>query len=78
MTIHLSKDQERFVHDAMRAGLYSNEDEVICDALSRMERALPKPARTTAKTSNRAKPAPSSAKNRYPSTNCTARCWPAA
>jgi Arc/MetJ-type ribon-helix-helix transcriptional regulator len=31
MTIHLSKDLERFVHDAVRAGLYSSEDAVIRD-----------------------------------------------
>ena len=33
MTIHLSKDLEQFVHDAVRAGLYAREDDVIRDAL---------------------------------------------
>ncbi len=49
MTIHLSKEQERFVHDAIRAGLYSSGDEVIRDALTRLEKTLPKAARRSGK-----------------------------
>jgi Arc/MetJ-type ribon-helix-helix transcriptional regulator len=29
MTIHLSKDLENLVHDAVRDGLYAREDDVI-------------------------------------------------
>jgi len=45
MTIHLSKDQERFIHDAVRAGLYASEDAVVSDALERLRRqtSLPTP-----------------------------------
>ncbi len=42
MTIHLSKDQERFVHDAVRAGLYASEDAVVRDALERLRQTMPK------------------------------------
>ncbi len=45
MTIHLSKDQERFVHAAVRAGLYASEDAVVSDALNRLQQALPKRTR---------------------------------
>ena len=41
MTIHLSKDLERFVHDAVRTGLYLSEDDVIRDALTRLRQAIP-------------------------------------
>jgi Arc/MetJ-type ribon-helix-helix transcriptional regulator len=41
MTINLSKDPERFVHDAVRAGLYAREDDVIRDALTRLKQAMP-------------------------------------
>ena len=41
MTIHLSKDLEQFVHDAVRAGLYAREDDVIRDALMRLKQAMP-------------------------------------
>jgi Arc/MetJ-type ribon-helix-helix transcriptional regulator len=41
MTIFLSKEQQRFIHDAVRAGLYSSEDEVIRDALARLQETLP-------------------------------------
>jgi Arc/MetJ-type ribon-helix-helix transcriptional regulator len=41
MTIHLSKDLEQFVHDAVRAGLYAREDDVIRDALTRLRQATP-------------------------------------
>ena len=42
MTINLSKDLERIVHDAVRAGLYAREDDVIRDALNRLWQAMPK------------------------------------
>jgi Arc/MetJ-type ribon-helix-helix transcriptional regulator len=48
MTIHLSKDQEKFVHDAVRTGLYASEDAVVSDALDRLQKTLPKPARPAA------------------------------
>jgi Arc/MetJ-type ribon-helix-helix transcriptional regulator len=44
MTIELSKDLEKIVHDAMRAGLYAREDDVIRDALIRLEKTVLKPA----------------------------------
>jgi Arc/MetJ-type ribon-helix-helix transcriptional regulator len=46
MTIHLTKDLEQIVHNAVLAGLYAGEDDVIRDALTRLERTFPKPART--------------------------------
>ena len=49
MTIHLSKDLERFVHDAVPAGFYSSEAEVVRDVLTRLEQTLPKPAQAPAK-----------------------------
>ena len=58
MTIHLSKDQERFVHDVVRAGLYTNEDAVVSDALDRLRQTMPKPARTPAKKAKSIKPTP--------------------
>jgi Arc/MetJ-type ribon-helix-helix transcriptional regulator len=41
MTIHLSKELERFVHDAVRAGLYAREDDVVNDAVARLRQAMP-------------------------------------
>jgi Arc/MetJ-type ribon-helix-helix transcriptional regulator len=49
MTIHLSKDQERFVHEAVRAGLYASEDAVVNDALTRLKETLPKNTKAPAK-----------------------------
>jgi Arc/MetJ-type ribon-helix-helix transcriptional regulator len=49
MMIHLSKDQQKFVHEAVRAGLYASEDAVVSDALDRLRQAMPKPARQPAK-----------------------------
>ncbi len=43
MTIHLSKDLEQFVHDAVRAGRYATEDDVVNDALERLRRQAPLP-----------------------------------
>jgi Arc/MetJ-type ribon-helix-helix transcriptional regulator len=34
MAIHLSKDLEQIVRDAVRAGLYAREDDVIRDVLT--------------------------------------------
>jgi Arc/MetJ-type ribon-helix-helix transcriptional regulator len=42
MDIHLSKDLERIVHDAVVAGRYAREDDVIRDALTRLEQDMPK------------------------------------
>jgi Arc/MetJ-type ribon-helix-helix transcriptional regulator len=58
MTIHLSKELEQFVHDAVRAGHYARADDVIHDALTRLKQAMPEPepARTPAKRTRRAKP----------------------
>ena len=39
MTIHLTGELERFVHDAVRAGNYAGEDEVIRDVLIRLKQA---------------------------------------
>jgi Arc/MetJ-type ribon-helix-helix transcriptional regulator len=49
MTIHLSKELAQFIHDAVRAGFYVHEDDVIRDALVRLKRALPKRARASGK-----------------------------
>jgi Arc/MetJ-type ribon-helix-helix transcriptional regulator len=55
MTIHLSKDLEQIVHDAVRAGLYAREDDVIRDALTRLKQSLAEAAQTPGKS---ARPAP--------------------
>ncbi len=47
MIIHLTKDLEQFVHDAVRAGLYAREDDVIRDALIRLNQTMPEAGRTT-------------------------------
>lgn len=44
MTIHLPQELESFVHDAVRAGRYTSEDEVIRDALQRLRKQSPLPA----------------------------------
>src|SRR5208337_1686912 len=41
MTVHLSKDLEQIVHEAVRAGLYAREDDVIRDALIRLKQTMP-------------------------------------
>ncbi len=53
MTIHLSKDLEQIVHDAVRAGLYTHDDDVIRNALTRLQQTMPKPARAARKTPKR-------------------------
>ena len=39
--MHLSKDLEQIVHEAVRAGLYAREDDVIRDALIRVKQTMP-------------------------------------
>jgi Arc/MetJ-type ribon-helix-helix transcriptional regulator len=56
MTIHLSKDLERFVQDAVRAGLYAREDDVIRDALIRLKQSMPGDAEMPGKKTRRARP----------------------
>ncbi len=58
MTIHLSKDLEQIVQNAVRAGFYAREDDVIRDALTRLEQTMPKPARASRKGTKRTKAAP--------------------
>ena len=58
MTINLSGDLEQIVHDAVRAGLYAREDDVIRDALTRLQQTMPKPALTSDKGAKRTKRAP--------------------
>jgi Arc/MetJ-type ribon-helix-helix transcriptional regulator len=58
MTIHLSKDLERFVHDVVRSGLYAREDDVIRDALTRLKQAMPEGNPPPGKPAKRTKPAP--------------------
>ena len=60
MTIRLSKDLEQFVHEAVRAGLYARAEDVIRDALTRLQQSLPPattntPARNS-KATRRARP----------------------
>jgi Arc/MetJ-type ribon-helix-helix transcriptional regulator len=57
MTIDLSKDLEKIIHDAVRAGLYAREDDVIRDALLRLKQSLSKAARTSGQRAKRAKAA---------------------
>jgi Arc/MetJ-type ribon-helix-helix transcriptional regulator len=54
MPIHLSKDLEKFVHDAVSAGLYARADDVVRDALLRLKEITPK---NTEMPGKRAKPA---------------------
>ena len=56
MTIHLSKDLEQFVHDAVRAGLYVREDDVVRDALTRLRQTMPKAAARRPKAKRTAPP----------------------
>jgi Arc/MetJ-type ribon-helix-helix transcriptional regulator len=49
MNIHLSKDLEQFVHDAVGAGLYAGEEDVIRDALTRLKQAMPPASKTPAR-----------------------------
>jgi Arc/MetJ-type ribon-helix-helix transcriptional regulator len=58
MTIHLSKDLEKIVRDAVRADLYAREDDVIRDALIRLRQAMPEATKPPRKGSRRTKAAP--------------------
>jgi len=58
MTIHLSKDQEKFVLEAVRAGLYESEDAVVGAALKGLEQIMSKPARTSGRKAKPTKSAP--------------------
>jgi putative addiction module CopG family antidote len=42
MTIHLSKELEQFVHNAVQAGRYATEDDVVNDALIRLKQEMPR------------------------------------
>ena len=53
MTVHLSKELERFVHDAVRAGCYATEDDVVNDAVARLQQTMPKAALTTGRGAKR-------------------------
>ncbi len=57
MIINLSKDMERIVHDAVRAGLYICEEDVIRDALTRLKETLPKYTKTRSRRAKSAAPA---------------------
>ncbi len=56
MTIHLSKDLEKFVQDAVRDGLYAREDDVIRDALLRLKQTMPGKKTKHAKPAQQKKP----------------------
>jgi Arc/MetJ-type ribon-helix-helix transcriptional regulator len=49
MGIQLSKDHERFVRDAVRAGFYASEDAVVSAALTKLKETLPKNTKPRAK-----------------------------
>ncbi len=40
MTIHLPKELERFVQGAVRSGRYARDDDVIRDALTRLQKSI--------------------------------------
>ena len=58
MTIQLSKELEQFVHDAVRAGLYAREDDVIRDALIRLRQAMPEATRPSGQGAKRTRAVP--------------------
>jgi hypothetical protein len=43
MSIELSREDEQFVQDAVRAGRYANEDEVVAAALNQLRKQSPPP-----------------------------------
>jgi putative addiction module CopG family antidote len=55
MTIHLPEDLERFVHDAVRAGRYARQDDVIRDALIRLQQVMPIDAGKSGRAAKRTK-----------------------
>jgi Arc/MetJ-type ribon-helix-helix transcriptional regulator len=56
MTIRLTKDMEKIVHDAVRAGLYTREEEVIPDLLARLRKSLPENMAPSARKAKQRKP----------------------
>src|SRR3954451_16409112 len=56
MNINLSEDLEQIVQDAVRAGLYAREDDVVRDALTRLKEAMPKAAASPDRRTKRTKP----------------------
>src|SRR5271166_5825910 len=64
MTIHLSKDLEQIVHNAVLTGLYAREDDVIRDALTRLQQTMPKPARVSAQKAKSGKAVPQKPKKK--------------
>jgi Arc/MetJ-type ribon-helix-helix transcriptional regulator len=56
VTIHLSKDLERFVQDAVRTGRYATEDDVIRDALLLLRRDMPTNAGVPGRRTKRVQP----------------------
>ena len=68
MTIHLPKDLERFVHDAVRTGRYAREDDVIRDALTRLQQDMPgtpAPAKRSVKSAKPVKPKKPRSKDQF-------------
>jgi Arc/MetJ-type ribon-helix-helix transcriptional regulator len=57
MTIHLSKELELFVHDAVRAGRYAREADVIRDVLIQLMQTMTGGVEMTSKAAKRGKPA---------------------
>ncbi len=57
MSVHLSKEHEQFVHDAVQTGHYATEDDVVNDALARLKQAMPEDVVKPHRRTNRAKPA---------------------
>ncbi len=57
MPVHLSKEHERFVHDAVQTGHYATEDDVVNDALARLKQAMPEDVVKPHRRTRRAKPA---------------------
>ena len=58
MIIHLSKDLAQIIHNAVRDGFYAREDDVIRDALTRLQQTMPEPTRASGKGAKRTKAAP--------------------
>ena len=63
MTINLSQDLEKIVHDAVRAGRYATENDVIRDALIRLEQTMPQDKAMPAAKPRRAKVTPQDKKS---------------
>jgi len=57
MTIQLSKDLEQFVRNAVRAGRYATEDDVVNDALTRLRHTMPDDVGKSGRRAKRGKPA---------------------